>query len=342
MTHHPFGKEFALLVIAQLLVSLACNALSAASPAASEPQDVPFQRDVTYGSGPFNLPDARVGLSDLSSYLATLTLSFDGTRQGQAEIWSETYLMRFQTDTAVRQLTIERSGDLADLEPVFMAEANETAYERSGAISCTAYQIETGNSLGDRIEPAGFLNYVIGADEAGSETVNDIAATHYTFDQHALGQQDLTQSTGEMWVAVDGGYIVKYVVTTKGSADYFGEGIEGTLSYDYELAEVNQPVEFNIPSDCPPGVIDAPRLEDASNVVSELGLLTYATASSVQDAAAFYQQELSKIGWQAVESSVSDTSALLAFEKDNETMFVSMTAETGSTSVLITQLRTPE
>ncbi len=45
----------------------------------------------------------------------------------------------------------------------------------------------------------------------------------------AFGQFCLAQSTGEMWVASDGGYIVKYLVTTKGDANYFGEGIDGTL-----------------------------------------------------------------------------------------------------------------
>ena len=198
------------------------------------------------------------------------------------------------------------------------------------------WEIGTGNSLSDRLEPAGFLNYAIGADEAGSETLNEILADHYTFDQHALGQQDLAESSGEMWIASEGGYVVKYALTTTGKANYFGEGTEGALSFDYQLTVVNGPVEINIPADCPPGLVDAPRLGDASNILSNFGLLTYETASSVQDAAAFYEQELPNLGWQAAgEPSISDTSALLPFEKDGESMTVGVTAGNGITTVQI-------
>ena len=334
----------ALLLLIPLLISLGCSTpIGAATPGVT-PENMTIQKDVVYGSGPFNLPDARVGLSDLSSYQATLALSFDGTRNGQPEKWSQTYVMLTQKDPASRQLTIEKSGDLADLDSVFMAEANQAAYARTGDRSCSANQIEAGDSLANRMEPAGFLNYVIGAAEAGSETVNDIAAAHYTFDQHALGQQDLTESTGELWVAPDGGYIVKYVLTTKGKADYFGDGIEGALSFDYELTAVNQPVTINIPADCPPGLVDAPRLPDASNVLGNLGVLTYTTASSVREAAAFYQKELPKLSWKATGvASVEDTSASLNFEKDGVTMLVSITREdNGTTNVQIALLRIQE
>jgi hypothetical protein len=242
MSRSFFNRRLAILLITPIVISLACNALTGGTPAGSQPDNVTIQKDVVYGSGPFNLPDPKAGLSDLSSYKATLTLSFEGTRNGQSEKWSETYLMLTQKEPAARQLTIRRTGDLTDLNPVFMADTGGTAYEHIGENVCSATPIESGKSLGDRMEPASFLNYVIGADEAGSETVNEIAADHYTFDQHALGQQDLTESTGEMWIASEAGYILKYVLTTKGKADYFGEGIEGTLSFDYELMDINQPV----------------------------------------------------------------------------------------------------
>ena len=36
-------------------------------------------------------------------------------------------------------------------------------------------------------------------------------------------------------MASTGGQVVKYVVTTKAGAEYFGDGIEGTIAWDYEL-----------------------------------------------------------------------------------------------------------
>ncbi len=94
---------------------------------------------------------------------------------------------------------------------------------------------------------------MIGANDAGNETVNDIASEHYTFDQRALGQQDLTTSKGEMWVASDGGDVIKYVLSTKADATYFGEGIDGTLTMDYELTGANKPVKIQLPVRLPAG-----------------------------------------------------------------------------------------
>ena len=325
-----------LLMIMSLLISLACATLTGGTPAGTQApeQAVSVEVDVDFGPGPFNFPDTRAGLADLTSYKATLTLSFDGTRAGKTQKWSKTYVMLSAKEPAALQLTIEKTGDLTDLDPVFMAEADGADYERRGENACSANAIEEGNSLGDRLEPAGFLTFVIGAEEAGNETVNDTAANHYTFDERAFGQPSLAKSTGEMWVATDGGYLLKYLLSTKGNADYFGEGVEGTLTWDYELTEVNLPVTFALPADCPAGLVNAPLLPDAADVVNMPGLLTYTTVTSLADAAAFYQKEIPNIGWELVgEPTTTDTTALLDFMQGDQTMAIIITAGDNGTTV---------
>ena len=156
--------------------------------------------------------------------------------------------------------------------------------------------MSSGDSLAERLEPAGFLTGVIGAEAAGSETVNG-AADHYTFDERALGQLGLAKSTGELWVASNGGYIVRYKVATKGTAVYFGEGIEGTLTWDYELTGVNQPVAVELPKGCPAGMVNAPLLPGATAVRRVPGLLSYSTSTGLAAAAAFYQKQIPLLGW---------------------------------------------
>jgi hypothetical protein len=232
-------------------------------------------------------------------------------------------------------LTIERTGDLSNPEAVFLAELDGAAYEVRGENGCSATIIEEGNSLSQRLEPAGFLNYIIGAEEAGAETVNDVAANHYTFDERALGQLGLANSMGEMWVAAQAGYIIKYVLRTEGDADYFGEGIQGSLTWDYELTDVNQPVTFELPNDCPSGMVNAPLLPDASNILSMPSVLAYDTASSLADIAAFYQSELTNLGWELTgETVITDTSVLLEFSQGDKTLTV-ITTKKGNTTVNI-------
>ncbi|MBE0680298.1 MAG: hypothetical protein IH589_00150 [Anaerolineales bacterium] len=334
-----------LFMIMPLLISLACltptsipaTAASDSSTAAPESGAVSAEVNVNFGPGPFDFPDTRAGLVELSSYKATLIMSFDGTRDGQTQQWSKTYVMLSTKEPATLQLTIEKTGDLTDLDPVFMAEADGADYERRGENACTANVIEEGNSLGDRLEPAGFLTFVLGAEEAGAETVNDVAANHYTFDERASGQLDIAQSTGEMWVASDGGYIVKYLLTTKGNADYFGEGIEGTLTLDYELTDVNQPVAFALPDDCPAGLVDVPLLPDAADVVNMPGLLTYNTVTPLSDVAAFYQEEIPGLGWALLgeEPTITESTAFLDYQQGDQNLTVIITTDAGVTTVTI-------
>jgi len=63
----------------------------------------------------------------------------------------------------------------------------------------------------------------------------------------------------------NGGYVVKYLLTTKGNEDYFGDGNEGTLTWDYELTNVGKSLQIQLP--------------DASNVVNTPGLLIYDTST---------------------------------------------------------------
>ncbi|HEY2980789.1 MAG TPA: hypothetical protein VGJ22_06380 [Anaerolineales bacterium] len=326
--------------VLSLLVLAACACVSLVRG----PQEQATIQIESFGAGPFVLADPRVGLSDLPSYTATLTLSFDGTKYGTAQHWTKTYVMLASNDPQTRELSLDKAGDLSDLDSMYAAERDGASYSWQGDNTCLAGLIQEGDSLSDRFEPAGFLSFVVGADEAGAETINGVASNHYTFDEHAVALRDLADSTGELWIASDGGYVVKYVLTSNGRSDYFGEGIEGTLTEDYELSGVGDPLNIQLPADCPPGLVDAPRLGDASNVVSDLGVLMYTTASGVQDAAAFYQQELPNLGWQATgEPIVEDTSAWLEFEKDGETLWVSITIEEdGTKTVQIALLRTQQ
>jgi len=308
------------------------QAMGDATVPAHDPAKV--QVDVVFGPGAFILPVATMGLADLSSYTASLALSFDGTQAGQPRKWSKTYAMLTAQKPAARQLTIKKTGDVADPAPVFLAEADGAAYARRGENPCIANGIVAGDLLAQRFEPAGLLTGVIGADAAGSAAVNGAAADHYTFDERALGQAGLAKSKGEMWVASKGGYIVKYLLATQGGADTFGEGIEGTLTWDYELTGANRPVALELPKDCPAGMVDVPLLPGAANLSSRPGNLTFNVSTSLADAAAFYEKQIPTLGWKAAgDPNDNDTSVLLDFTQAGKTMTVILTTDKGVTAV---------
>lgn len=312
-------------------------------PISTQPGELTLEQAIVIGPGPLIYTDTQAGLAALSSYTAQLVVTFTGTRDGQAEQWTKTYVMLAANAPPARQWTIETAGDALNPGVVFLAELEGAAFERRGEEACTAAAIQKGSSLTDRLELASFLTGVIGADEAGTETINAVAAAHYTFDQRALGEDGLTESTGELWVAADGGYLVKYRLSSQGGADYFGEGIEGTLTLEYDLTAVNQPMTISLPDDCPPGLVTAPLLPDAANIVNVPGLLAYDTATDLAAATAFYQEQLPSLGWAADgEPAIAGTVTVLIFTRDEQRLTVRLSAEGGRTTVNVGAARLQE
>lgn len=269
------------------------------TPAADTPSPEVVQLDIEVGPGSLNLPDPRLGLADLASYKSKLTASFEGTQAGQAVKWTQTFLFLQTKDPAARQLTVENTGAALELLPGFTAEIGGAAYQRLGdGTACVASRLDVDNSLLQEFEPAAQLPGLWGADEAGKEVVNGVESAHYTFDERALGEEGLNESVGELWLASADGPVLRYRRTTTADASYFGNDTQGTLAWEYELTETDGTFSIDLPEDCPPGLVDAPRLPDAVNVNSLPGLLRYETASSVAQARDFYLQELPKLGWE--------------------------------------------
>jgi hypothetical protein len=312
-------------------------------PPGSDPQT--FDADLTFGSGSFNLGATTAGLADLADYTATLTVSFDGTDGGQPSKWTNVYVMTVSKDVNARQLTIA-SSDPADPNRVFRAEVNGVAYDKRGDQPCAGAVIDpsesaSGSPLADSLEPASLLSTAIGADPVGTEDANGVPANHYTFDENALGQAGVATSSGDVWVATTGGYLVKYTSTTTAKADFLGEGVEGTLAYDYELTGIGEPIVLPLPDDCPPGLITAPTLPDATDVANDPGSSSFDTASTPADVASFYQAQLPQLGWTPNDDvDVDETSAHLSFVQGFMTLSVDATTDAGVTTVTLAEFTT--
>ena len=308
----------------------AADGASSPAPQASEAGPVPL--DLELGTGPFFLADPRTGLAELSSYKATLTVTFEGTGAGEAQQWVSTYVMLHSKEPLTRLLTIENSGDIPTADPAFLGEADGSAFEIGTGGKCSVNVIDPEASIIELLEPAGLLSALLGADEVGQEDLSGLTADHYTFDERALMLAGLAESSGEIWVAADGGHILKYVLTNTGGADYFGEGVEGSLTWDYALSEINSPLAMELPAACLEILVSAPRLPDASNVINQPGWLGYETTASVAEVAAFYQEQLPPLGWTPpIESIIADTDAYLAFTQGDQTLEVMIgTGESGT------------
>jgi hypothetical protein len=105
----------------------------------------------------------------------------------------------------------------------------------------------------------GVFDLVVVADGAqlvGTEQVAGVAARHYTFTVAGLGTgsgAQVTANEGNMWVAEDGGYLVKYQIRVglrTAPADA-AAAEEFLLDLSLELTSINQPLAISLPATCP-------------------------------------------------------------------------------------------
>jgi hypothetical protein len=189
-------------------------------------------------------------------------------------------------------------------------------------------------------EPAAHLSAVIGGSAAGRETVNGVEADVIAFDQAAVGLPATAPTSGRIWLAATGGFVVRFESTTTGDARYFGEGTSGTLTTRYELTDVGASVPIELPPGCPAGLIDAPTPADSTIVESLPGLLRLTTGGSVDATARLYRDTALAFGWRATdEAKIGIEFAALSFETTGLAIDVLITKGDGLTGVVITARR---
>ena len=248
-------------------------------------------------NAPGVLGDPQVGLADLASYHASYHQDIVGTSDGEP----------FERHTHIE---LTRASGQSDFLQEFQGTDEPASYLRSIGAGPTAYRwnspddtcqgTEGGVFPEENLEPADLLLPVLETTKLGAETVNQIPAVHHQFDQNALALSDPKPSiTGDLWLAVDGGYVVKYTLSAAMPETPTGQGMETAQTWSYELSQVNAVDSVTLPPGCMPVPVDLPVMADAKDVSRISGWLEYGTASSAAQVVDFYYQTLPSLGWTA-------------------------------------------
>jgi len=243
------------------------------------------------------LGDPQVGLDGLHDYRAVLSVSFDGTQDGQALQMTETYLQNEWPAQAAKFTTIDAPGDSGTHQVTLVGSVGEAQYFQ--ADSATPCEVSWGALAGGpaKFRPAFLLPAVGSARLAGTETLDGIAARHYTFGTASLTLPEGATATGAVWIAVDKGYVLKYVLDIVGADTLFGPGVQGTRHLEYLVSEVGAQPEVVYPAGCAP-VLDLPAMDGAADLVRLPGLLGYNTDATGEAVLTFYATQLAALGWE--------------------------------------------
>jgi hypothetical protein len=207
--------------------------------------------------------DATEGLEQLESYRMHFVISLDGVND-QGEDQSGTIDMIVEKINASRHQRIKMTllGSVFDEEElpvneIEMIQPGEWTYmvmTMAGADEplCIKQPSEGEEPL--PINPNEMLNEFEDVQLSGrGEEVNGIVTDLYSFDVSAVGiGEEIEAVNGGIWIAQEGGYLVKLEMEATGKGLEISDTgkIDGTVSLNYDLTEVNAIETIELPPAC--------------------------------------------------------------------------------------------
>lgn len=355
-----------------LIVSLACAApgLPGAQPTATlwvMPTLAPLPGEETGGAQGGSKQDGGTGeegvgggseasggleypgidTSSFTSFRSEFTMSWSGTdEEGNPDEGSYTAIQAYVADPPATYTrwdsTTSDTGESGSFEftqigdVMYMNSANEG--EEATCIT-TSQEGETP----DQSPPFSPDTWLSDSDLSSAqvistnEQVNGVATTHYRqTDVEGALAAGFTSYEVNIWIANDGGYVVRETMSADGTLLASGVG-EGHMEWEYNLFDVNGPVTIEPPANCDAPVgADFPKMADATDVSTFGATLSYNTTSPIADVVAFYNEQLPGLGWSSTTQSTDVPGmASMEFTRGDETVSILITESEGVTTVLI-------
>jgi hypothetical protein len=227
-------------------------------PASTLPPEPQPPQDVTDPLELANIPELEVytldptggGLGNLGTFRQRMTVSFTA----EDADYSGTYFYDAEVNTADQavHITLRVEGPIAQQLPANTMEAiwvgtrlwirlgNQPWFPVPQDVAAAQFD-EQFLAVGD------FLPYTDQFERVGEESVNGISSAHYIYDvENVETQSGVVSGAGDVYVALDGGYVVRY--TLSGSGNFSNEfQSSGTIDLLYETYDVGADIQIHAP-----------------------------------------------------------------------------------------------
>ncbi len=203
--------------------------------------------------------------------------------------------------------------------------------------------------------PEDFTDQLEDYEKVGKETVNGVKTVHYKYEGVSLFenfftaedlalQENLSTVGGDIWVAEDGGWVVKMSYEMSGEDipdDGSGQGeIDlANITWNFEIYEIDTLDEIELPADAPePGEVGIPGFEAGEfPVPAETtmqggfgGIYMLESALAESEINAYYDDALTNLGWSKEEGFMP------VWTKGNVSFTLLITpGDAGGTSIMI-------
>jgi hypothetical protein len=328
-----------------------------AAPAESTPAP-------TAGGETRNIDDLSGSLDSLKSYRQRFTYSYDGKNdKGEPEKGAIEFVQEYIAATHDQHLIMRGMG-LSAATPTPSSDdktgaptgGSNDAFEMfqvggmmymynansSGDQKCISFSADQkgANSQGPTFKPGDLVGGLSNATLiARGENVNGVLADHYSANEKDLTLGLYTSAKGDLWVAQEGGYVVKYVGEASGKTALIGKTAEGAFKWAYDIEDANKLDKITLPAECEKAkpAEDIPIPANATDKGNFGAMITFKSPDDPAKVTEFYQKELPAKGWKADENALE---GILSFSKDNRTLTIMISKEdSGGCSVVITEAK---
>jgi hypothetical protein len=310
----------------------------------AEPEPTAAAEPTAVG-GDLSLDSRDAGLDKLKSYRVSWKAEWEGKKDGKTDkaVWD--WLQEYTADPTVIHSVWQGTGasgnEAGSME--IWEDGNYASFittDPEGVRSCSTLWNTMQNSLPGRVFSPSMLGGLSGAKYAGTEVVNGIRSNHYKYDEKAANRTDLGKVAGEIWVAADGGYVVKDAVSWEGGAGPIEAatpaGVSGKGSWAWELTDPNGSVTIPPMAACESATDGLPLISGGEQKKVTGDVATYVTFTKADKIVAFYQEEMATGGWQqSGEPTSKDGVSTQEFTKDGRKVTITVTNKGQLNDVMI-------
>ncbi|MEN6482836.1 MAG: hypothetical protein ABFD29_11785 [Anaerolineaceae bacterium] len=288
--------------------------------------------------------------STFDSFRITFELLVSGKKEDGAEVNETTrYFYEINRLQPATHFLLETGNEVDSASPAVALETYEVggnyymlSYAADGTVSC--FPINSQDSAGMMNIPDLMIPPENFTDEhlvKRGELINAIKTDHYKMNEAMMGEGDYNVQAGDVWVAQEGGYIVRSSAEITGDVSGMaGKLTDGSMTWSYELSEVNQIDSLEIPQTCVAATEKTagfPLPENAANFSQFGNLISFESPDSVEKIGEFYKEEMPANGWTLGAENSYDTMATLTYSKSGGSASIMITGlDGGGTSILIT------
>ena len=321
---------------------------SSAGTTTSAPVQEATESAVVSGEQDLNLSSLTAGLAALNRYKSKFTMTFSG-KDDQGRPASGTWTMEEDltreplAQRTAMSSTSQLEGEAGQFGSFEVITIGDMSYwitkEADGVESCSSMSSGEATNPQEGVFAPDMMGEISDAKYLGTETVNGVRAKHYAWQEDSLPVWGFSGVKGDVWMATDGEYVVKYVAEASGKGMIFGSSQEeGTVRFEYDLTEINGAFAIEAPAECEVPATDIPIMADAQDKMTFGTTVSYSSPSPLADVLAFYQGEMPGYGWQASgEPVAAEGFASIEFTKDGRTAGLMLTydADAQKTSIFI-------